>query len=287
MNPARFITLEGGEGGGKSTQARLLAAHLSAQGIPVLLTRDPGGAPAAEAIRRLLLDGQGLDPVAEAMLHFAARREHVVATIRPALAAGLWVISDRFADSTRAYQCHGQGVPGEVYRRLADLALEGFAPDLTLILDVPPEAGMARAAARAAEAGGVPDAAGGQAAGRAAPGFPVAAAGRGRYHAVIAESGMGQILVRHLDDGVIESLKARALERGTSLEQVARDALGEAASRSHRAAWIAEMDALRAQVRPQPNWTAAAEIRRARDALSRRLEPDNLMSAEEFRKLGG
>jgi len=145
---ARFITLEGGEGGGKSTQARRLAAHLSDQGIPVLLTREPGGSPGAEAIRSVLLGGNGFDPVAEAMLLFAARREHLVATIRPALAAGMWVISDRFADSTRAYQCHGQGVPGEVYRRLADLALEGFAPDLTLILDIPPEAGMARAASR-------------------------------------------------------------------------------------------------------------------------------------------
>lgn len=144
----RFITLEGGEGAGKSTQARKLAAHLSACGIPVLVTREPGGSAGAERIRGLLLDGQGFDPVAEAMLMFAARREHVVATIRPALEAGMWVISDRFADSTRAYQCHGQGVPGEVYRRLADLALEGLAPDLTLILDVPPEAGMARAAAR-------------------------------------------------------------------------------------------------------------------------------------------
>lgn len=148
MARGRFITFEGGEGGGKSTQARLLAAHLSAQGIPVLLTREPGGAPAAEAIRRLLLEGQGLDPLAEAMLHFAARREHLLATIRPALAAGMWVVCDRFADSTRAYQCHGQGVPGEVYRRLAELALEGFAPDLTLVLDIAPEVGMARAAAR-------------------------------------------------------------------------------------------------------------------------------------------
>lgn len=146
--PGRFITLEGGEGAGKSTQARRLAAHLSAQGIPVLLTREPGGSAGAERIRTLLLDGTGFDPVAEAMLMFAARREHVVATIRPALAAGMWVVSDRFADSTRAYQCHGQGVPGEVYRRLAELALEGLAPDLTLILDIPPEAGMARAAAR-------------------------------------------------------------------------------------------------------------------------------------------
>lgn len=144
----RFITLEGGEGAGKSTQVRRLAAHLSAQGIPVLVTREPGGSAGAEKIRSLLLEGTGFDPVAEAMLMFAARREHVVATIRPALAAGMWVICDRFADSTRAYQCHGQGVPGEVYRKLADLALEGLAPDLTLILDIPPEAGMARAAAR-------------------------------------------------------------------------------------------------------------------------------------------
>jgi len=144
----RFVTLEGGEGAGKSTQARRLAAHLSDQGIPVLVTREPGGSAGAEKIRTLLLDGTGFDPVAEAMLLVAARREHVVATIRPALAAGMWVICDRFADSTRAYQCHGQGVPGEVYRKLADLALEGLAPDLTLILDIPPEAGMARAAAR-------------------------------------------------------------------------------------------------------------------------------------------
>ncbi|WP_237215339.1 dTMP kinase [Falsiroseomonas oryziterrae] len=148
MTAARFITLEGGEGAGKSTQAKRLAAHLADQGIPVLLTREPGGSAGAEAIRSVLLNGQGFDPVAEAMLLFAARREHLVATIRPALAAGMWVISDRFADSTRAYQCHGQGVPGDVYRRLADLALEGFAPDLTLILDIPPEAGMARAASR-------------------------------------------------------------------------------------------------------------------------------------------
>jgi dTMP kinase len=144
----RFITFEGGAGGGKSTQARRLAAHLSSAGIPVLVTREPGGSAGAEAIRRVLLEGQGFDPVAEAMLMFASRREHVVATIRPALAAGIWVVCDRFADSTRAYQCHGQGVPGEVYRRLADLALEGLSPDLTLILDIAPEAGMARAMAR-------------------------------------------------------------------------------------------------------------------------------------------
>jgi dTMP kinase len=144
----RFVTFEGGEGAGKTTQIRRLAAHLSAAGLPVLVTREPGGSAGAEAIRAVLLNGQGFDPVAEAMLMFAARREHVVATIRPALAAGMWVLCDRFADSTRAYQCHGQGVPGDVYRRLADLALEGLSPDLTLILDIAPEAGMARAMAR-------------------------------------------------------------------------------------------------------------------------------------------
>jgi dTMP kinase len=145
---ARFITFEGGEGGGKSTQARRLAAHLSAQGIPVLLTREPGGAPGAEAVRRVLLGGQGLDVVAEALLVFAARRDHLVTTIRPALAAGMWVISDRFADSTRAYQGFGQGLSGEVYGRLAEIALEGMKPDLTLVLDLPAELGMARARAR-------------------------------------------------------------------------------------------------------------------------------------------
>ncbi|NKE47067.1 dTMP kinase [Roseomonas frigidaquae] len=144
----RFITLEGGEGAGKSTQALRLARHLAERGLPVLLTREPGGAPGAEAMRRLLLGGAGLDPVAEAMLVFAARREHLVSTIRPALAAGMWVISDRFADSTRAYQGHGQGVPQAVIAALADIALEGQAPDLTLLLDLPVDIGMARARRR-------------------------------------------------------------------------------------------------------------------------------------------
>lgn len=146
----RFITLEGGEGAGKSTQARRLAAWLASErGLPVLLTREPGGAPGAEAIRGVLLGaGRGWDPVAEAMLHFAARREHLARTILPALDAGMWVVSDRFADSTRAYQCHGQGVPDDVWSRLAALALEGISPDLTLVLDIAPEAGMGRAARR-------------------------------------------------------------------------------------------------------------------------------------------
>jgi dTMP kinase len=144
----RFITLEGGEGSGKSTQARRIAALLTDAGLPVLLTREPGGSAGAEAIRRLVLAGSGLDPVAEAMLMFAARREHLQASIRPALAAGMVVVCDRFADSTRAYQCHGQGVPAPVFDALAALALEGLAPDLTLVFDIDPAQGLARAGSR-------------------------------------------------------------------------------------------------------------------------------------------
>lgn len=143
----RFITLEGGEGAGKSTQARRLAARLAQAGRPVLVTREPGGTPGAERIRGLLLGHGPWDPVAEAMLHFAARREHLVRTIRPFIAAGGWVISDRFADSTLAYQ-GAQGLRRKVWAALADLALEGFAPDLTLVLDLPVTDGMGRAAAR-------------------------------------------------------------------------------------------------------------------------------------------
>lgn len=148
----RFITLEGGEGAGKSTQARLLEAALLAAGHRVLRTREPGGAAGAEAIRGVLLGPKGddlpWDGVAECMLHFAARREHLVRTIRPALDSGVWVISDRFADSTMAYQVYGQGVPRGVFDALAGVALEGLAPDLTLVLDIGPGEGLSRAAAR-------------------------------------------------------------------------------------------------------------------------------------------
>jgi dTMP kinase len=150
VTAGRFISLEGGEGAGKSTQARLLAAALAAEGLPVLRTREPGGSPGAEAIRGLLL-GDAVaqwDGVAECLLHFAARREHVTATIRPALEAGMWVVCDRFADSTLAYQCFGQGVPRGVWDKLADVALDGLRPDLTLVLDIAPAQGLGRAIAR-------------------------------------------------------------------------------------------------------------------------------------------
>jgi dTMP kinase len=143
----RFITLEGGEGAGKTTQARRLAQALAEAGLPVLLTREPGGAPGAEHLRALLLDGPiRWSPPAEVLLHFAARAEHVERTILPALAAGSWVVCDRFADSTMVYQGHGQGAD-----RAAIATLTGLLrarPDLTLVLDVPVEVSLGRLAAR-------------------------------------------------------------------------------------------------------------------------------------------
>jgi dTMP kinase len=141
-----FITLEGGDGAGKSTQARRLAAHLAQRGA-VLLTREPGGAPGAEATRGLLLS-RAWDPRAEMLLHFAARREHVARSIRPALAAGAAVVCDRFADSTYAYQVGGQAGDAALWRMLVDGTLEAVWPARTFLLDMPVEAGLARAAAR-------------------------------------------------------------------------------------------------------------------------------------------
>ena len=150
MDRARFITLEGGEGAGKSTQARLLGAALEDRGVKTLITREPGGAPGAEAIRGLLLDGEvgRWEPLTEALLHNAARHEHVVRTIAPALAAGRWVICDRFVDSTAAYQGHGQGVVEESLAALRQLAVGDLVPDLTLVLDISVSEGQARIARR-------------------------------------------------------------------------------------------------------------------------------------------
>ncbi len=145
----RLITFEGGDGAGKSTQIARLADYLAGFGIPVLCTREPGGTAEAEAIRALLVSGEAdWDPLTEAMLHYAARREHVEKRIRPALAAGEWVISDRFYDSTVAYQCYGQGLAAEDEAALRRLAIGGLQPDLTLMLDIPVETGRERAQAR-------------------------------------------------------------------------------------------------------------------------------------------
>lgn len=135
VTAARFITLEGGEGAGKSTQARLLADALCARGLAVLRTREPGGAPGAEVLRDLLLSGRvAWSTPAETLLHFDARAEHVAQTIRPALAAGMWVVCDRFADSTMAYQGYGQGADRTMIATLTGLV--GLVPDLTIVLDV-------------------------------------------------------------------------------------------------------------------------------------------------------
>ena len=133
----RFITLEGGEGAGKSTQAVLLEQALTAAGKRVLRTREPGGAPGSEALRTLLLTS-GIDwsPLAETMLHVAARAEHVAKTIKPALDAGTWVVCDRFADSTAAYQGYGQGSDHTAIATLGSLI--DLVPDLTLVLTVSP-----------------------------------------------------------------------------------------------------------------------------------------------------
>ena len=138
-----FITLEGGEGAGKSTQAALLADALCARGLPVLRTREPGGAPGAELLRGLLLGGTtDWSQRAETLLHFAARAEHVEKTIRPALAAGMWVVCDRFYDSTLAYQGYGQGADRDFIRAL--IGLVGLTPDLTIMLDVLDAVGASR-----------------------------------------------------------------------------------------------------------------------------------------------
>jgi dTMP kinase len=146
----KFITLEGGEGAGKSTQARLLSNWLTEKGVAVILTREPGGTPSAEDIRNLLVTGEvgRWDPLTETLLHYAARREHVARLILPALEAGQWIICDRFIDSTTAYQGYGQSIDLGVIAKLRETVLDDFKPDLTLILDVSPETRRARTAAR-------------------------------------------------------------------------------------------------------------------------------------------
>ena len=153
---ARFISLEGGEGVGKSTQARRLAEALRGAGREVVLTREPGGSAGAEAIRMLLLEGAGdrWSARAEALLFAAARADHVLRTIRPALERGAWVICDRFLDSSRAYQGVAGGLGDAAIGDLHVFGSQGFLPDRTLVLDLPDREAAARAEARDA---GAPD----------------------------------------------------------------------------------------------------------------------------------
>lgn len=158
---ARFVTFEGGEGVGKSTQVRRLLTNLSRAGIVAVRTREPGGTPKAEAIRSFILQGRSerWGPRAEAILFAAARHDHVAQLIAPNLAAGKWVLSDRFADSTRAYQGLTGGVEDDMIDALEELALDGCQPDLTIVLDMDPDMAFRRVADRAKEDGvpAVPD----------------------------------------------------------------------------------------------------------------------------------
>ena len=161
MTRGRFVVFEGGEGAGKSTQARLLADALRGRGIEVLLTREPGGTPGAEAIRQLLLDPPGAEwpASAEALLFAAARADHVARAIGPALAAGHWVVSDRFLDSSRAYQGGGGGLSDAAVRGLHEVGSQGLLPDVTFLIEVTPEEAETRLSHRD---GGASDAIGGR-----------------------------------------------------------------------------------------------------------------------------
>ena len=149
----RFITFEGGEGTGKSTQVTQLVSRLRQSGRNVLATREPGGSPFAERIRDVIMDPDTPThpPLAEALLFSAARADHIAATIAPALASGTWVICDRFIDSTRAYQGAAGGLAPETIDRLEDMVLGAVRPDLTLILDIPVDAAFARVTSRSAQ----------------------------------------------------------------------------------------------------------------------------------------
>jgi dTMP kinase len=148
MKRGKFITFEGGEGAGKSTQAKRLAERLEGTGIATLVTREPGGTPLGEDIRGLILKDRPQDPVTELLLFAAARAEHMTGVIRPALDDGTWVISDRFMDSTRVYQGKLYGLEPQFIELLEKYTVSADVPNLTLILDLPPEAGLERATTR-------------------------------------------------------------------------------------------------------------------------------------------
>jgi len=150
MDRGKFITFEGGEGAGKSTQARLLRTALEARGKTVVITREPGGSPGAEEIRKLVVEGEPdrWTPLSETLLFLAARADHVAKVIEPALSGGRWVISDRFSDSTYVYQGVARGLGTETVAHLHQAAFGSFAPDLTLVLDLDPSVGLKRAETR-------------------------------------------------------------------------------------------------------------------------------------------
>jgi dTMP kinase len=146
----KFITFEGGEGSGKSTQARLLSEQLCSVGVDTLVTREPGGSPFAEALRQVILNPEmpAHSSLSEALLFYSARADHLDNTVRPALNTGVWVICDRFIDSTRVYQGEAGGLPGEIIDVLNHMVVSPTFPDLTIILDLPAELGLGRAHSR-------------------------------------------------------------------------------------------------------------------------------------------
>ena len=147
-----FITVEGGEGVGKSTNIAFLDQQLRDRGVDLLVTREPGGSKLGEALRQLLLDvsDESVDPMAELLMMFAARAQHINTRIEPALAAGRWVLCDRFTDATYAYQCGGRGIARGAVAALEELVQKQLRPDCTLLLDAPVSTGMARARQRGA-----------------------------------------------------------------------------------------------------------------------------------------
>ena len=149
-NRGLFITVEGGEGVGKSTNIAFLEQQLRDRGVDLLVTREPGGSKLGEALRQLLLDvsDESVDPMAELLMMFAARAQHIKTRIEPALAAGRWVLCDRFTDATYAYQCGGRGIARSAVAVLEELVQEQLRPDCTLLLDAPVSIGMARARER-------------------------------------------------------------------------------------------------------------------------------------------
>jgi dTMP kinase len=186
-----FVTFEGGDGSGKTTQARLLAARLTREGRDVVVTREPGGTELGERVRELVLHAGHVAPWAEAALFAAARAQHVAEVIRPELAAGRHVVTDRYAGSSLAYQGFGRGLPVDEVRRLSDWAASGLWPDLTVLLDVP----LAAAAER--QVGGRPDrleAAGDEFHERVAAGFrTLAAEDRDRWVVVDGTLGIDEV----------------------------------------------------------------------------------------------
>jgi dTMP kinase len=213
---APFITFEGIEGSGKSTQVRRLAESLRRRGRALLVTREPGGCPVADAIRRVLLDpaNHNLVPRAELLLYAAARAQHVDEVIRPALAAGRTVLCDRFTDATVAYQGNGRGLDFELIGRLNELAAGDLRPDLTLLLDLPPERGLTRARKRNSELSlGDEDRFERESLafhGRVREGYRLLAARENRFRVIDADGTEDEVANRILD-AVQEFLRAEAL----------------------------------------------------------------------------